>query len=792
MEDLVTIKVPSNDWRIHQGSSSRNHRYQRNFFVLCPVIIIADAEGQTCQTSRMCYGNPGIQDVWVFGAAGKLGFYLGSIRLPKLNKNELEWIQVFPKFTSNMMSEKRSGKNPSVILLSTSNLYQYWCPGRKQSPCEERLENVMRHTDTRYLYYIRSFQYFCGAKQQNHKPMFAENVQQTLAAQSWLAGATCQLSVEELLHQACELAEAPLTALQTQVKKDDSPVEDPQTNMDRQLAAIKTVSIRQAGTCRWPNFGVDDHWKNQYRRSRPMVNNKILDYSMFPGWVVIISGIHAGRFVDSGEHGLCVFGTGSGLLYGEGVHMHTSRAHANYRAGILINLLCLIEIASISGNIALTNRKSLATFSCTNNNRVHMHTSRAHANYRAGILINLLCLIEIASISGNIALTNRKSLATFSCTNNNRNYNLNYVNLHFLYHNKINLNHEISTRRHHVWAFHDVRVEGMLRKAGSPLAWTSNYDDRTSSDFKDVETATCRSLLKAIDSYTVIAASACKLMHLYEGSVYAVSNLAFDESALITAGIDYSTESFHELIRNAIEAYSDPEQDAEFQAPVIVRGYPNNGTNYAFRSTFYITELYLKRPLLTGDNQHVCSPDLETKWYTEPDSGYKFACCSWNLFFMHLKETGQMLRPGNVRTLVLPSGGVAVRYQKGATAERFNQDLMESSIIHALKSNIRHMRPRNPRGNEIVCPPFERMRERNGNPGYPLHNSDDILIAYVTFATKPHSSSTITPTICTNKFTIIFYNGYVADCRNVLRTCLPHNLDAWRSKSIQLNICTAD
>ncbi|TGZ55448.1 hypothetical protein CRM22_010407 [Opisthorchis felineus] len=112
----------------------------------------------------------------------------------------------------------------------------------------------------------------------------------------------------------------------------------------------------------------------------------------------------------------------------------------------------------------------------------------------------------------------------------------------------------------------------MLEKNGSPLPWTSNYDDRTSSDFKDVETATCGSLLKAIDTYTLIAAPACKLMYLYEGSVYAVSNLAFDESALTIAGIKYSIESFYELLRNAIEAYSDPEQDADFQAPVIVRG----------------------------------------------------------------------------------------------------------------------------------------------------------------------------------------------------------------------------
>ncbi|KAG5453045.1 hypothetical protein CSKR_202386 [Clonorchis sinensis] len=118
----------------------------------------------------------------------------------------------------------------------------------------------------------------------------------------------------------------------------------------------------------------------------------------------------------------------------------------------------------------------------------------------------------------------------------------------------------------------DVRVEGMLRKGGSPLVWTPNYDDRASSDFKDVETATCGSLLEAIDTYTLITAPVCKLMYLYEGSVYAVSNLAFDESALIIGGFKYSIESFHELIRNAIEAYSDPKQDTEFQAPVTVRG----------------------------------------------------------------------------------------------------------------------------------------------------------------------------------------------------------------------------
>ncbi|OON17716.1 hypothetical protein X801_06443, partial [Opisthorchis viverrini] len=125
----------------------------------------------------------------------------------------------------------------------------------------------------------------------------------------------------------------------------------------------------------------------------------------------------------------------------------------------------------------------------------------------------------------------------------------------------------------------------MLKKAASPLPWTPNYDDRTSSDFKDVETATCRSLRKAIDTHTLIAAPSCKLKYLYEGSVYAVSNLAFDESAIIIDGIRYSIESFHELIRNAIEAYSDPEQDAEFQAPVTVRVFSGA---YLFNDHTYV------------------------------------------------------------------------------------------------------------------------------------------------------------------------------------------------------------
>ncbi|KAG5455348.1 hypothetical protein CSKR_114396 [Clonorchis sinensis] len=79
-------------------------------------------------------------------------------------------------------------------------------------------------------------------------------------------------------------------------------------------------------------------------------------------------------------------------------------------------------------------------------------------------------------------------------------------------------------------------------------------------------------LLKAIDSFTTDASPACKLLHLYEGSVHAVSNLAFNQTALVNAGVGDRNESFYERIRNAVETYSGPRQETQFQFPVIVRG----------------------------------------------------------------------------------------------------------------------------------------------------------------------------------------------------------------------------
>ncbi|GAA49442.1 hypothetical protein CLF_103073, partial [Clonorchis sinensis] len=84
-------------------------------------------------------------------------------------------------------------------------------------------------------------------------------------------------------------------------------------------------------------------------------------------------------------------------------------------------------------------------------------------------------------------------------------------------------------------------------------------------------------LLKAIDSFTTDASPACKLLHLYEGSVHAVSNLAFNQTALVNAGVGDRNESFYERIRNAVETYSGPRQETQFQFPVIVR-VPTNYT----------------------------------------------------------------------------------------------------------------------------------------------------------------------------------------------------------------------
>ncbi|OON17335.1 hypothetical protein X801_06828, partial [Opisthorchis viverrini] len=78
-------------------------------------------------------------------------------------------------------------------------------------------------------------------------------------------------------------------------------------------------------------------------------------------------------------------------------------------------------------------------------------------------------------------------------------------------------------------------------------------------------------LLRAIESLTADALPACKLKYLYEGSVYAVSNLAFHNATLVTTRINGRNESFYEQIRKAVEAYSDARQNIQFHYPVIVR-----------------------------------------------------------------------------------------------------------------------------------------------------------------------------------------------------------------------------
>ncbi|KER19443.1 hypothetical protein T265_15540, partial [Opisthorchis viverrini] len=100
----------------------------------------------------------------------------------------------------------------------------------------------------------------------------------------------------------------------------------------------------------------------------------------------------------------------------------------------------------------------------------------------------------------------------------------------------------------------------------------STYGDTTSSDFSDVQNAVCGSLLNAIATFLPTVAPACKLVYLYEGSVYAVANLEFEKDALRAAGISPGSASFIEQIRTAVDAYVDPQQNAQFQAPVTVRG----------------------------------------------------------------------------------------------------------------------------------------------------------------------------------------------------------------------------
>ncbi|GAA54960.1 gap-Pol polyprotein [Clonorchis sinensis] len=85
---------------------------------------------------------------------------------------------------------------------------------------------------------------------------FVEGVQPALGAQLRLARATGQLSVKELVHLARELAEEPPATLQSQEKKDGSPVDELQTRVDQlaeQLAAMKMESRRHARTSRCYN-----------------------------------------------------------------------------------------------------------------------------------------------------------------------------------------------------------------------------------------------------------------------------------------------------------------------------------------------------------------------------------------------------------------------------------------------------------------------------------------------------------------------------------------------------------
>ncbi|GAA57834.1 gap-Pol polyprotein [Clonorchis sinensis] len=118
---------------------------------------------------------------------------------------------------------------------------------------------------------------------------FVEGVQPALGAQLRLARATGQLSVERLVHLARELAEAPLAMFQSQENRRDSTVEDLENKVDQlteQLAAVKTESRRHARTSRCYKCGMPGHWRNQCPRTRPLVHNKILEYSSFPGFLI--------------------------------------------------------------------------------------------------------------------------------------------------------------------------------------------------------------------------------------------------------------------------------------------------------------------------------------------------------------------------------------------------------------------------------------------------------------------------------------------------------------------------
>ncbi|GAA57254.1 gap-Pol polyprotein, partial [Clonorchis sinensis] len=121
-----------------------------------------------------------------------------------------------------------------------------------------------------------------ASRQQLLTDQFVEGVQPALAAQLRLARATGQLSVEHLVHLARELAEAPLATFQSQENRQDSTVGDLEDKVD-QLAAVKTESRKHARTSRCYKCSMPGHWRNQCPRTRPLVHNKILEYSSFPG-----------------------------------------------------------------------------------------------------------------------------------------------------------------------------------------------------------------------------------------------------------------------------------------------------------------------------------------------------------------------------------------------------------------------------------------------------------------------------------------------------------------------------
>ncbi|GAA52496.1 zinc finger and SCAN domain-containing protein 12, partial [Clonorchis sinensis] len=72
----------------------------------------------------------------------------------------------------------------------------------------------------------------------------------------------------------------------------------------------------RGGTSRCYKCGMPGHWRNQWPRTRPLVHNKILEYSSFPGWVAISAltqaTIQAVIEID-GKRELCLIATGAGV-----------------------------------------------------------------------------------------------------------------------------------------------------------------------------------------------------------------------------------------------------------------------------------------------------------------------------------------------------------------------------------------------------------------------------------------------------------------------------------------------